>query len=492
MKQIISRLKNISMMLIWDIITAIALFVFAYFSLDRMPSAMYKVLVLCGVALFVIIMLVIKYQLLYKKYGRDDVTGGKNKKEFKRIARDLLRGDGNYVVVYANVDRFKLINETYGNDVGDRILCRIHEIIDAELRWDEVSGRIMADNFGVLMRFHSLPKLDQRLYRISKQLSELTDDNGNCYGLILYFGVYVVKDDENDISAMLEHANLARKKISPSHLVPMGIYDVKESQKLVRDKALEMKMHKALEQGDFVPYLQPKYELEGESIAGAEALVRWIDPEEGMIYPDEFINLFESNGFIVELDLYMFEEVCKLIERWHKAGRKIIPISVNLSRSHFEIPNFFDYYEYVLKKYDIPPRSIEIELTESLFYNDMKSLSVLVSQIHRAGLSCSIDDFGSGYSSLNMLKDVKVDALKLDRVFFESGDNDERGKDIIQSVIKLAQALDLHTISEGVEERKQVEFLKEMHCDLIQGYVFAKPMPVPEFEQLAFGTEAAD
>ena len=146
----------------------------------------------------------------------------------------------------------------------------------------------------------------------------------------------------------------------------------------------------------------------------------------------------------------------------------------------------------MLFRSDIPPRSIEIELAESLFYNDMKSLSVLVSQIHHAGLSCSIDDFGSGYSSLNMLKDVKVDALKLDRVFFESGDNDERGKDIIQSVIKLAQALDLHTISEGVEERKQVEFLKEMHCDLIQGYVFAKPMPVPEFEQLAFGTEAAD
>ena len=129
--------------------------------------------------------------LLYKKYGRDDVTGGKNKREFERIARDLLRGDGNYVVVYANIDRFKLINETYGNDVGDRILCRIHEIIDNELRWDEVSGRIMADNFGVLMRFHSLPKLDQRLYRISKQLSELTDDNGNCSGFSFYFFLLV-------------------------------------------------------------------------------------------------------------------------------------------------------------------------------------------------------------------------------------------------------------------------------------------------------------
>lgn len=488
MKQIISQLKNISMMLIWDVITAVALFVLTYFVMDELQTTFSKFMLAAGVSLFVLVMLVIKYQLLYKQYGRDDVTGGKNKKEFERIAKDLLKGDGNYVVVYANIDRFKLINETYGNDVGDRILRQIHKIIDDELRWDEVSGRIMADNFGVLMRYHSLPKLDQRLYRISKQLSELTDEQGNSYGIILYFGVYVVEEDETNISVMLEHANLARKKISPSHLVPMGIYDVKESQRLGRDKALEMKMHNALEQGHFVPFLQPKYELEGESIAGAEALVRWIDPEEGMIYPNEFIPLFESNGFIVELDLYMFEEVCKLVERWNKEGHPIIPVSVNLSRSHFEIPNFFDYYEYVLKKYDVPPRSIEIELTESLFFNDMESLSVLVQQIHDAGLSCSIDDFGSGYSSLNMLKDVKVDALKLDRVFFESGDNDERGRDIIQSVIQLAQALDLHTISEGVEERKQVEFLKEMHCDLIQGFVFAKPMPVPEFEKLAFGS----
>lgn len=486
MKQFISRLKNISAMLIWDVITAIALFALTYFVLKEIHSPFYRALLIAGVILFVLIMLVIKYQFLYKQYGRDDVTGGKNKKEFERIARDLLRGDGNYVVVYANIDRFKLINESYGSDVGDMILREIHKTIDEELRWDEVSGRIMADNFGILMRFHSLPKLDQRLYRISKQLSELSDEQGNSYGIILYFGVYVIEEKKNDISSMLEHANLARKKISPSHLVPMGVYDVKESQRLGRDKALEMKMHKALEQGHFVPFLQPKYELEGESIAGAEALVRWIDPEEGMIYPNEFIPLFEANGFIVELDLYMFEMVCKLVERWYKEGRRIIPVSVNLSRSHFEIPNFFDYYEYVLKKYEIPSKSIEIELTESLFYNDMESLSVLVSKIHKVGLSCSIDDFGSGYSSLNMLKDVKVDALKLDRVFFESGDNDERGKDIIQSVIQLAQALDLHTISEGVEERKQVEFLKEMHCDLIQGYVFAKPMPIPEFEQLAF------
>ncbi len=487
MKQIISKLKIIGYMLIWDFITAIVLFGFMYFVLSQLDTFSSQLIVTIATVVFVVLMLAIKYQLLYTQYGRDDVTGGKNKKEFERIAKDLLRSDGQYVLVYANIDRFKLINENYGNEVGDRVLRQIHSVIDEELRWDEVSGRIMADNFGILMRYHSLPKLDQRLYRISKQLSDLSDENGNSFGIVLYFGVYIIEeDDESDVSSMLEHANLARKKISPSHLVAMGIYNVKDSERLGRDKALEMKMHQALEHGDFVPFLQPKYELEGESIAGAEALVRWIDPNEGMIYPDEFIPLFENNGFIVELDLYMFEEVCKLVDRWHREGKYIFPVSVNLSRSHFQIPNFFDYYEYVLKKYNIPPKSIEIELTESLFYNDFESLSNLVKKIHDAGLSCSIDDFGSGYSSLNMLKDVCVDALKLDRVFFESGENDERGKDVIQSVIRLAQALDLHTISEGVEEREQVEFLKEMNCDLIQGYVFAKPMPVPEFENLAF------
>lgn len=490
MKQFISRLKLISGMLIWDFVTAAVLLGFMCFSLNELNSTVSRIIVIVATCLFVLLMIVMKYLLMYRQYGRDDVTGGKNKKEFERIAKDLLKGDGKYVLVYANIDRFKLINENYGNGVGDKILHQIHDIIDEELRWDEVSGRIMADNFGILMRYHSLPKLDQRLYRISKQLASLEDDNGTSFGIILYFGVCVIDEgDETEVSTLLEHANLARKKISPSHLVPMGVYDKKDSELLARDKELEMKMHKALERGDFVPYLQPKYELEGETIAGAEALARWIDEEEGMIYPNEFIPLFEVNGFIVELDLYMFEEVCKMVERWHREGRRIVPISVNLSRGHFEIPNFFDYYEYILKKYDLPPKSIEIELTESLFYNDMELLSDLVDRIHSVGMTCSIDDFGSGYSSLNMLKDVRVDALKLDRVFFAGEDKEERGKEVVQSVIRLAQALELHTVSEGVEERAQVEFLRDMNCDMIQGYVFAKPMPVPKFEELAFAQQ---
>lgn len=488
MKQGMLRLRGLIGIMVWDLLTAAVFVVFVLAYAATLEEQLISTVLVIAAACFIISMLALKFRVLHRQYGRDDVTGRNNKKEFERTVKGLLHEDGNYVLIYANIDRFKLINDAYGDEVGDRVLRSIHKIIDEELLWNEVSGRIMADNFGILMHYHSIKKLDERLSRMSGQFAKLMDGNGNSYGIEMYYGVYIIqKDDGLDISAMMERANLARKRISPEYKVSMGIYDDKERQSMSREKVLEMKMRNALANGEFVPYLQPKYELQNETVAGAEALVRWIDPEEGMIYPNEFIPLFESNGFVVDIDIYMFEQVCRMVESWHKKGRRVIPVSVNLSRRHFAVPNFFQAYEDIIKKYDIPPRSIEIELTESLFFNDVGSLNDLVSRIHELGLSCSIDDFGSGYSSLNMLKEVEVDALKLDRVFFADGADSERGKDVVESVIKLAQALKLHTVSEGVEERDQVELLKDMECDLVQGYVFAKPMPVPEFEELAFG-----
>ena len=214
------------------------------------------------------------------------------------MASLLLKGEGEFVVVYANIDRFKLINDSYGDDVGDMVLCKVHKIIDEELlRWDEVSGRIMADSFGMLMRFHSLEKLDHRLSRINDQLSQILDVDGQSYGIKMYFGVYLVEDKNTLVSAMLERVNIALRKVAGAaqHLVHMGVYDDAERQLLGREKELEMKMERALRNGEFVPYLQPKYELENETIGGAEALVRWVDPVEGMIFPNEFIPLFERD-----------------------------------------------------------------------------------------------------------------------------------------------------------------------------------------------------
>ena len=476
-------------MVVWDVVAGVAFICVLNIALWNVESMLTKVGILTLVIALILLSLVVKYVQFYGKQGRDDVTGGKNKKEFERVCSRLLKGEGEFVVVYANIDRFKLINDAYGDDEGDVVLKKIHQIIDEEmLSWDEASGRIMADNFGMLMRFLSMNKLEHRLARINEQLSSLKDNDGVEYGIKLYFGIYQVVDKNESVSAMLEKANLALKRVTHSmqHLVHMGVYDEKDKKQLGREKELEMKMERALRNGEFIPYLQPKYELENETIGGAEALVRWMDPVEGMIVPNEFIPLFEKNGFIVELDLYMFEQVCRLVEKWNKNGYRIIPISVNMSRGHFSVPGFFERYMQILSRYDVPDRSIEIELTESLFYNEMSMLKELIDKIHEAGMLCSIDDFGSGYSSLNMLKEVEVDALKLDRVFFKETEDNKRSKSVINSVIHLAQDLELRTISEGVEVRSQVDYLKEAECDYIQGYIFARPMPVSDFEKIAF------
>lgn len=444
-KRIRSKLyewRNIIGMVVWDVMLGAALVFFLYVALMNVSSTSLRIALMAFTVAIIAFSIVVKYVLFYQKTGVDDITGGKNKREFERIARILLQGSGEFALVYANIDRFKLVNELYGDEEGDRVLRQVHKVIDNELlSWDEASGRIMADNFGMLLRFHSMKKLEHRLNRLNEQLGHLCDEQGVSYGLRLFFGVYLVTDKEMPVSAMMERANLALKKTLqlPQHLKKIGVYDEKEHQKLEREKHLEMRMEQAL-----------------------------------------------KNGFIVELDLYMFEQVCKMIESWHKNGYRIIPVSVNMSRGHFLVPNFFDRYKEILERYDVPKGSIEIELTESLFLNEISTMTDLVNKIHEVGLRCSIDDFGSGYSSLNMLKDIKVDALKLDRVFFIKTEEDKRGKDIINSILHLAQNLHLQTISEGVEIRSQVEYLKEMDCDYIQGYVFAKPMPVKDFVKIAF------
>lgn len=499
MSRIVNRVQSVLYewrhmisMLIWDTIFGVAFILVLDIALMNLDSGIAKAGLITLVTLLILFSVVLKYFMFYQNSGRDEVTRGKNKKEFERVASMLLKGEGEFVIVYANIDRFKLINDAYGDDVGDAVLRKVHETIDDELlRWDEVSGRIMADNFGMLMRFHSMKKQEHRLARINDQLAKLADSEGEKYGIKMYFGVYLVEDKNADISMMLESANLALKKAvhQAHHNVNIGVYDAKEKTILGREKELEMKMERALKNGEFIPYLQPKYELENETIGGAEALVRWRDPVEGMIFPNEFIPLFEKNGFIVDLDLYMFEQVCRLVEKWNKNGYRRVPVSVNMSRGHFVVPEFFERYKEIMDRYEIPKNTIEIELTESLFYNEMSKLNELIDRIHDAGMLCSIDDFGSGYSSLNMLKDVDVDTLKLDRVFFDKVEDDQRGKSVVSSVIHLAQELDLRTVSEGVEVRSQVDYLKEMDCDYIQGYIFAKPMPVSDFERIAFAAE---
>ncbi|WP_236879340.1 putative bifunctional diguanylate cyclase/phosphodiesterase [Clostridioides difficile] len=243
-------------------------------------------------------------------------------------------------------------------------------------------------------------------------------------------------------------------------------------------------MNKALEKGEFIVYYQPKYSLgDVNEIEGAEALIRWNSPEFGFISPIDFIPLFEKNGFIVNIDMFVFEEVCKTLNKWINKGYTPVPISVNMSRVHLYRDNFIENITDLISKYNISPEFIELELTESVVFDNLNILIDIMKKIKEIGFLISMDDFGSGYSSLNLLKDLSFDILKLDRGFLIETTDTKRGKIIISKIVEMAKAIDIKVICEGVETYEQVEFLKEIGCDKVQGYLFAKPMVLDEFEK---------
>ena len=252
-----------------------------------------------------------------------------------------------------------------------------------------------------------------------------------------------------------------------------------------REQQIINEMDTALEEKQFVVYFQPKYELDGYTPRGAEALVRWKKTDGTMVSPGEFIPVFEKNGFIIKLDYYVWDQVCQLIATALRAGRKPDPISVNVSRVNLYNPNFLESLVNLVEKYRIPPEYLHLELTESVFSDTENVILNAVNYLHKAGFTILMDDFGSGYSSLNVLKDIDLDVLKIDMKFLSKGKDDGRGEKILAAVIQMAKALDMPVIAEGVEEKKQVQMLKRLGCNYIQGYYFAKPMPQEDYERLA-------
>ncbi|MDL0334377.1 EAL domain-containing protein, partial [Clostridioides difficile] len=290
-------------------------------------------------------------------------------------------------------------------------------------------------------------------------------------------------------NTIMDRANTARKTIKGGHKNSFAFYDKEMHKKILKEKEIENSMVDALNNGEFIVYFQPKYSLSDYQIIGAEALVRWDNPQKGLIPPIEFIPVFERNGFIVNIDFYVFEEVCKKIREWMDEGQKVVPISVNLSRMHFVNSNFIEKFKLIVDKYKIPTRLIELELTETAVLDNIEGLLDTMNNLKEKGFVISMDDFGTGYSSLNLLKELPVDILKLDRAFFTEKDESNNEKIVISNVIKMAKELKMKVISEGVETISQVEFLKQIGCDMVQGYLFSKPMPVKEFEKIAFKKE---
>lgn len=422
----------------------------------------------------------------------DSVTGGISKLYFDIEAKQLIQSSppNTYRLIALNIQKFKLINDNFGNESGDKVLRHVYKSINGLLGSEELIARAASDNFYLLTKTKEKEEQIQTLNLYSKKINEFNIDKNKKYLINISLGVVLIDDLKLSLVQLCDRANIARKKAKNTRgkLITYVFYSDLERIQMNKEKDMENRMKNALNNEEFVVCLQPKIELQSNQIKGAEALVRWQNTEDGdMIPPNEFIPFFEKNGFIVELDIFVFEKTCALIRKWIDNGVEAIPISVNMSRIHFQNEDFLKPYKEIAERYKIPNNLLEIELTESIFFENIDTLITIINEIHKAGFKCALDDFGSGYSSLGILKDIHMDSLKIDKSFWNSYNHDnKRTKDIITSVVKLGQKLGMITVSEGVETIPQLEFLRNINCDMAQGYIFSKPVSLSEFEQLAF------
>ena len=373
---------------------------------------------------------------------------------------------------------------------GDKILCRIYHLLCSKLRKYETCSHLGLGAYGLILRYNSEDELRQRLGGIIGELENIDSDHK------FYFRAGVsltekaidsegepVKPKNIKFDTEFNHATGARLSLGPGEDSDIAFFDDKliEEQKWL-DKVQEMQQS-ALDNEEFLVYYQPKYDPKSEKLKGAEALIRWNSPEFGLIPPGKFIPIFENNGFITEIDHYMIRHVAADQKAWLDKGYKCVPVSVNVSRAHFIESDLADQIKDMVDEIGTPHEYIEIELTESAFFDDKKAMLGTISKLKSYGFAVSMDDFGSGYSSLNSLKDMPLDVLKLDAEFFRGETNDKRAEIVVSEAIKLAKNLNMRIVAEGVEIKEQVDFLAGEGCDMIQGYYFAKPMPKEEYEQ---------
>ena len=415
----------------------------------------------------------------------DNVTGSGNYEKFKIDAEAALKNakGKSYAIVYLDLYKFSYINNTFGYNAGDNILAAVASILQEQLPSPECSARISADNFVCLVEYKSDASLAKKHYYFQKLCDEQLKLENSPISVNFISAFYRIGENEKDILALVGKADIAHKTVRDLHQGPIVFYDEDIRSKYLRDKELESSMLTALYNNEFLIYLQPKYDLLEKQLTGVEALVRWQHPTEGLIMPDQFISLFESNGFILKLDFYVYEKVLQMLRKWLDEGNPIYPVSVNVSKAHLANQQFVTHFKELVDSYQIPPYLIELELTESMFLNNAREAVAMIRLLKEFGFSISIDDFGSGYSSLNLLKDIPVDYLKLDKEFFRKDGMEEKDKIIVEGIISIAKDLQLKIISEGVETKDQIDFLLSVGCHMVQGFYFAKPMSVEEFEK---------
>lgn len=410
----------------------------------------------------------------------DRLTGVLNREAFYRAAEKLIHENASetYVIGVWNVDRFKVINELFSSKAGDKILRGIAQSLQKLTAVVGACGRLEADGFAIC-----LPEeyLTEHMPEILNMLTGNEDWGMNSYPVMSHIGFYRVENSDTAINLMCDRAGMALMQIKGNYLERWCYYSESLKETIINEQELINDMEIALREHQFVVYYQPMMDAKRQNVIRAEALVRWKHPIKGMISPGLFIPLFERNGFISLLDMYVCEEVCRFQSELKKRGIPLVPISINLSRMNFYNPKLCKEILALVNTYGISPEDLEIEITESAYKENSKDLIRAIQLFQKHGFKVLMDDFGSGYSSLNMLKDLSIDVLKIDMKFIDDLENSERATNIMFSIIRMAQALDMDTIAEGVETKSQYEMLSCMGCGCIQGYYFSKPLPAEDF-----------
>lgn len=412
----------------------------------------------------------------------EPLTGALNLSGLKRRAYELFREypENEYYFCVMDIRYFGGINRRYGFELGDRILVREAELLRSVLDKDEAFCRISADVFCFVAKFPGEEKARQRFARFAAGMQCFEELKARDYTIEFHCGAYVLEKGKS-VAQAIDRANLARLSLKSETRSTVAFFSEELLEKSKHETELLQDFRPALSHGELMVYFQPQCNYSSQKIVGAEALVRWKSTKHGDVSPAEFIPLLEKHGLVHELDRFVWEEVCRYQKKWKGMGLEC-PISVNVSRHDVLGNNICGELCALLEKYDIPKRLFPLEITETAYIKHSEELVEAVEMLKNAGFKVEMDDFGSGYSSLNALKDVAVDLLKLDMKFLDMGDNAGKGGSILNCVVRMTRWLGLEVLAEGVETKEQAEYLKNIGCDLMQGYYFARPMPAEDFE----------
>lgn len=444
-----------------------------------------------GVLCLSVFLLIYGYRMLRKNHKQlielayyDSLTGAYNTVRFMQEMKDALSGPEKYSVCVLNIHQFKFINEIFGRAQGDKLLCHISQVLKESVNLGEYFCRDTGDFFWMILKGQNEEAIRERLYEMMEKISRFSLSQHHNYQIMIYCGVAVRRDDSS-AEMMMTHAMFALQTAKGTDRNNVWFYDVELHKQETLQNYIESHMHQALKDKEFRMFLQPKMDMRTGKLGGAEALVRWIPKDGTIIYPNQFIPLFESNGFCSSLDMYMVENVCRKIREWIDAGITPVPISVNQSKILFYEEDYVENLCAVLERYRIPGDLITLEILEGLAAGNIDELNEKIDQLKEKGFRISMDDFGSGYSSFNILGKLHIDELKMDRVFLSAitGKEDERQKIIMAQVVDLAKKLRISTVAEGVETKENETLIRTLGCGYGQGYYYSRPIDEDEFDR---------